>query len=225
MLCPVLACRPDGQFLLMLAAEPMSEQEARRRRRENMFPDSDYIAGGEDEPFEYRAADWGKLGGRPVAIDYAKPALTEEGHSMIADSFKSRFAAPILTSTKTQTIRADRKRHARPGEMVQLFTGMRMRQCRRLGETQCVAVERVLIVLPHRRQPPRIVVNALEGEFVRGATWGMSLNAFDLQDGFRSFDAMVASWRKNHPGQDEFGVLIRWQPPIPADAPDIAGAA
>lgn len=145
---------------------------------------------------------------------------------MVAYSFKKQFAPLILAGTKAQTIRGDRKRHARPGELLQLFTGMRTRECRRLGEALCTAVERVLIVLPHRRQPPRIVVNTLEGEFVRGATWGVSLDEFAQQDGFRDFDAMIAFWRENHPGQDEFsGILIRWQPLTPADALDIAGAA
>lgn len=145
---------------------------------------------------------------------------------MVAYSFKKQFGPPILAGTKAQTIRADRKRHARPGEMVQLFTGMRTRQCRRLGEAICIAVERVCIVLPRRRHPPSIIVNTMDGAFLRGATWLPTLNSFAQQDGFRNFDEMVAFWRENHPGQETFaGVLIRWQPLVPADALDIAGAA
>ena len=52
---------------------------------------------------------------------------------MVAYSFKKQFGPPILAGTKAQTIRADRKRHVRSGELVQLYTGMRTRQCRRLG--------------------------------------------------------------------------------------------
>ncbi|MEJ0016825.1 MAG: ASCH domain-containing protein [Acetobacteraceae bacterium] len=44
---------------------------------------------------------------------------------MVAYSFKRDFAAPILAGIKRQTIRADRRRHARPGEVLQLYTGMR----------------------------------------------------------------------------------------------------
>ncbi|GJD59805.1 hypothetical protein [Methylobacterium dankookense] len=148
---------------------------------------------------------------------------------MVAYSFKKQFAAPILSGTKAQTIRAERAgkgRHARPGEHVQLYTGMRTKHCRRIGEAPCIAVERVRIILPARRQPPSIVVNTLEGAFVRGATWGVTLDEFARQDGFRDFDEMVAFWRENHPGQDVFsGVLIRWKPLAPADPLDIAGAA
>ena len=79
MLCPVLACREDGQFLLMPAATPLDQAEAARRRRDFSFPDWDYIPGGESEPFEYKASDWGKLNGRLVAVDYSAPALLVRG--------------------------------------------------------------------------------------------------------------------------------------------------
>ena len=38
---------------------------------------------------------------------------------MVAYSFKQQFAPAILSGAKCQTIRADRKRHAREGEAVQ----------------------------------------------------------------------------------------------------------
>lgn len=51
---------------------------------------------------------------------------------MVAYSFKAYFAPQIETGVKTQTVRADRRRHARPGEALQLFVGMRTRHCRKL---------------------------------------------------------------------------------------------
>ena len=50
---------------------------------------------------------------------------------MVAYSFNSRFEVAIREGWKTQTIRAGRKRHARPGEMLQLFCGMRTAHCRK----------------------------------------------------------------------------------------------
>lgn len=79
MLCPVLSCRADGLFLLMPAAAPLSEEDAEQHRQNDTFPDWDCMPGGEDEPFEYKASDWGKLDGRLVAVDYSAPALAEEG--------------------------------------------------------------------------------------------------------------------------------------------------
>ena len=81
MLCPVLACRADGLFLLMLAANPLSEEEAEQHRQNDTFPDWDYLPGGEGCPFEYKSSDWGKLDGRLVAVDYSAPALDWEGNA------------------------------------------------------------------------------------------------------------------------------------------------
>jgi hypothetical protein len=78
MLCPVLACWAHGLLLLMLSAEPLSEEEAEKHRQDDTFPDWDYLPGSEDCPFEYKASDWGKLGSRLVAVDYSAPALVEE---------------------------------------------------------------------------------------------------------------------------------------------------
>ena len=81
MLCPVLACWASGLVLLMLAADPLSEEEAEQHRQDDTFPDWDYLPGGEECPFEYKASDWGKLGSRLVAVDYSAPALTENGEA------------------------------------------------------------------------------------------------------------------------------------------------
>lgn len=51
---------------------------------------------------------------------------------MVAYSFKAMFAGQVSALTKRHTIRGDRRRHARPGESVQLYTGMRTRECRKL---------------------------------------------------------------------------------------------
>ena len=144
---------------------------------------------------------------------------------MVAYSFRKQFGPPILAGTKAQTIRADRKRHARPGEELQLYTGMRTKHCKLVARVPCVAVERVHIELPRRKHPPSIIVNDLDGNFITGATWGVTLDDFAQRDGFRDFDEMVAYWRENHPGQESFrGVLIRWTPLAPADALDIGAA-
>ncbi|MBD1995204.1 hypothetical protein H6G00_00990 [Leptolyngbya sp. FACHB-541] len=51
---------------------------------------------------------------------------------MVAYNFKARFVDPIETRFKRQTIRPNRKRNPRPGEALQLYTGMRTRHCRKL---------------------------------------------------------------------------------------------
>lgn len=51
---------------------------------------------------------------------------------MVAYSFHRMFAPDVEAMIKRQTVRAHRKRHARIGEPVQLYTGMRTKQCRKL---------------------------------------------------------------------------------------------
>jgi hypothetical protein len=125
-------------------------------------------------------------------------------HGLVAYSFRQQFRAPILAGTKRQTIRADRKRHARPSEQLQLYTGMRTRQCAIIGRAVCESVS-----------PARIDV---EGGQIDAETipWGttrspIKMDAFAREDGFADWPEMQAFWRVNHPGVPVFsGVLIRW---------------
>lgn len=56
---------------------------------------------------------------------------------MVAYSFKRMFVPALLTKRKIGTIRAERKRHARPGEEVQLYQGMRTKSCTLIGRARC----------------------------------------------------------------------------------------
>ena len=122
---------------------------------------------------------------------------------MVAYSFKRRFAAPILFGRKRQTIRADRKRHARPGETTQLYTGMRTRFCRKLGTATCAEAVPVLlnfdagsVVFP-------------DGRFL---SLQCELDRFARDDGFLNWEHLVSFWRSEHGLLPFFnGVLIRWQ--------------
>lgn len=121
---------------------------------------------------------------------------------MVAYSFKSQFIAPIRSRVKRQTIRADRKRHARSGEALQLYSGLRTRHCLLIGRAVCRSV-----------QPIRIEVdNAVIG-FQSGLTLTTigELDDFAISDGFPDWGAMREFWEANHPATPIFaGVLILW---------------
>lgn len=58
---------------------------------------------------------------------------------MVAYNFQPEFIEPILSGRKTSTIRPNGKRRdARAGELVQLYTGMRSPDCLRLLEAPCL---------------------------------------------------------------------------------------
>lgn len=124
---------------------------------------------------------------------------------MVAYSFQRRFAPPISTLVKRQTIRADRRRHARPGEMLQLFTGMRTRHCAKIiADPRCLSVEPIVL----RMDDASCIV---EGEI--GGTPIKDLDALAILDGFESLSDMSGFWVMSHGKIEVFrGVLIMWQP-------------
>ncbi len=67
---------------------------------------------------------------------------------MVAYNFKPQFAPLVEAGLKLQTIRAERRtRHSRPGEAMQLYTGMRTKTCRKLltPDPICQSIEPILI--------------------------------------------------------------------------------
>lgn len=122
---------------------------------------------------------------------------------MVAYSFQARFAPPIIVGTKRQTIRGGRKRHAKQGEELQLFTGMRTRQCRLIGRARCITVQRVIIAIrADAVHFPLLLVTLTDLA---------DLDRFAQRDGFSDWRDMCAWWSLAHPGVAEFdGFLIDW---------------
>lgn len=132
---------------------------------------------------------------------------------MVAYSFAPRFEAAIREGWKTQTIRQGRKRHACPGEMLQLFCGMRTRACRKIvADVRCINVE-----------PLRIDFDA-SGLIIAIQTDCANvpdLEAFAISDGFIGIDDMSVFWGRAHGLMNRFdGVLIDWAAPV--ERPDLA---
>lgn len=139
---------------------------------------------------------------------------------MVAYNFHPMFEPQIVDLSKQQTVRANRKRHARPGEPVQLYAGMRQRGCRKLLKPDpiCLSVQRI-----------SIATSGLINEVVASiAVDGIPLDrdeieAFARADGFAperiqsegcatARENMGRFWLARH-GVGHFeGVLIRWNP-------------
>ena len=135
---------------------------------------------------------------------------------MVAYSFKERFIKPIqvgLSSVqlsfdpppKLQTIRArGKRRHARPGEVLQLYYGMRTKHCRSIGVAKCTEVNDITIWVGENSLGIKIADDYFCGSAL--------VKEFANLDGFSSEQDMVEFWKKEH-GLGRFeGVLIRWDP-------------
>jgi hypothetical protein len=133
---------------------------------------------------------------------------------MVAYSFKARFAEPIIAGTKCQTIRAPRKRHARPGEALQLYTGMRTKQCRKLLDVDPICTFVTPVQLCFDRTGHFLKSTIVWYEIpVRGIE---QQNKFAQADGFTTVHEMAEFWFATHARgtkRIEFdGILIQWEP-------------
>ena len=134
---------------------------------------------------------------------------------MVAYSFRRQFVHPIQAglgianqfgvvppvSPKRQTIRAYRKRHARLGEELQLYCGMRTKHCFLIGRARCVDADFITLDFTGL-----VSINRRSFQDVD------RLDEFARSDGFADFVEMRAFWAKEH-GLSRFnGVIIRWEP-------------
>jgi hypothetical protein len=148
---------------------------------------------------------------------------------VVAYSFKTRFYAPIKVGLgapiepilglaipcglpilpKRQTIRpVGKRRHARPGETLQLYTGMRTKQCKSIGVAKCTEVHPIEI-----RFDDVVFWVILPASSTRAARIkGDKLEEFARADGFADSADMAAFWRAEHGSGIFKGVLIRWEP-------------
>lgn len=140
---------------------------------------------------------------------------------MVAYSFNKRFRDPILAGLepgpwvpgmKRHTIRLDRKRHARLGETVQLYTGMRTRQCSLIGTATCNQVAPIHLYLSPADTGGRVSICVPEAPMI--FTTPEQLDHFARCDGFADWPDLLSFWAKAHPETGLFvGVIINWEPP------------
>ena len=151
---------------------------------------------------------------------------------MVAYSFQKQFIEQIQLRTKQQMIRALRKRHARVGETLQLYFGMRTKVCGKIiPDPVCIGVDEVWIDLSPLVDPKepttaaeleaiaRLVSLEVNERMIEGA----ERDALAAADGFdrhtwkstgeplSPWAAMVAFWMVEHGAAVFRGVLIRWK--------------
>ena len=125
---------------------------------------------------------------------------------MVSYSCQPRFVPLIEQGVKCQTIRRPRRppsRHARPGETVSLWTGLRTSAARLIARATCTGV-----------YPIRLTFAS--GEITRVVCNGLilpDLDAVAVADGFDGIADMSAFWREHHGARDFDGVLIEWAAP------------
>jgi hypothetical protein len=130
---------------------------------------------------------------------------------MVAYSFQAQFIDPIVAGTKRQTIRrVGKRRHAQPGDEIQLYYAMRTKHCRLIGRVRCIDVKDVRLVFPPCRN-----MGGSRVEMRLGGDWSpirTRLDHFAQKDGFSDWGELHEFWSLNHPDVKVFeGVLIQWE--------------
>lgn len=141
---------------------------------------------------------------------------------MVAYSFQKRFVAPICLGLgrdipngfevgsglaeqepKMQTIRAiGKKRHAAVGDRLQLYFGMRTKNCFQMGVARCWNVS-----------PIKLHFDPIDAPWVKIDDGPVEdLDAFARKDGFSDWVDLDEFWSIHHPGVYDFeGLLFRWE--------------
>lgn len=119
-----------------------------------------------------------------------------------AYNFTKRFAQLVESGEKSQTIRAfGKRRHAEPGDRLQLYTGMRTKACRKLIEPDPICSACLAVEIRRFRSGKRKIK-------ITGAG-ALALGDVALADGFGCMDELI-DWVENAYGLPFYGVLIRW---------------
>lgn len=133
---------------------------------------------------------------------------------MVAYSFQKQFADAVALGTKRQTVRAARQRHARVGEAIQLYTGIRSRSCQKLIERDpvCIRVDEIEIGISDAisAKIDSIVINGIPLK-------QNEIEAFARADGFKpralgwtARHSMGKFFKKYHGFGTFRGVVIHW---------------
>lgn len=133
--------------------------------------------------------------------------------AMVAYNFQKQFADAIQSAQKRQTVRAIRKNgHARIGEKLQLYTGLRTKACRKLIDSDaiCTSVDEVEIHIKTTAEIEKIIVGKKELN-------NQEIEEFAAADGFKASagysarDAMATFFQKCHGNGIFRGNVIRWE--------------
>lgn len=126
---------------------------------------------------------------------------------MPALNFRQEFADDVKLDFKRQTIRAPRKDgrpHARIGDTLKLYTGMRTKSCRLLAEVTVTRIDTVWMDGGSMKLNGKPVYSTLSAR-----DDPITDNEFAQADGFNSFTEM-ADWFRDVHGLPFEGVVIYW---------------
>ena len=127
---------------------------------------------------------------------------------MVAYNFISQFADAVESGEKVQTIRKrGKKRHARVGDRIQLYTGMQTKSCKLLRVGVCIEFADINIFRDESGHGVKVYLGGLLG-FV--CLHENQIEQFSKNDGVKSIDDFFDYFLPNGAGEFD-GHVIRWK--------------
>jgi len=126
---------------------------------------------------------------------------------MVAYNFKTAFHRQLIAGTKRQTVRhSGGKRHARPGDLVQIYTGMRTKAAHKLiPDVVCTRTDHIVIDVDPRSH------DGIAGISINGIPLKYEeMQAFAMADGFDSLEIFGRFWSLTHGAGRFDGVVIHF---------------
>jgi hypothetical protein len=134
---------------------------------------------------------------------------------MVAISFKSEFVDLIDGGEKTRTIRGIRKAgNPEPGNVLQLYTGLRTANCEKIRDVTCTRVRPVIIDHMGIRLAGRQLYAGDAPAYQGGPDPESYDGDFARADGFDNFVSMLEFFEKQY-GLPFEGQLIEWTLALP----------
>jgi hypothetical protein len=135
-----------------------------------------------------------------------------ERNQMVALNFKAQFADDVEDGRKLRTIRADRKdgRDPRRGDALQLYTGMRQKEFRKLRDAECTSVRLVEISHIGVKLEGKSLYAGDAPSYAADFAQDRYDGDFARADGFDSFQQMAEFFEREH-GLPFYGRLIEWR--------------
>ena len=120
-------------------------------------------------------------------------------------NFNKRFAAQVESGGKKQTIIKMRKIPIKAGDKLFLYTGLRTKYCRKLGEGICKRVRHILIEMKKDGISHHFIT--VNGD--KECLYGEILRNIAIQDGFLSVVELISFFKKTH-SLPFNGQIINW---------------
>lgn len=137
------------------------------------------------------------------AVEHGLITIVRHDQTLQQRLWYFRDAHPNTIKYKRNTIRQIRSNPIKSGDTLQLYTGMRTKYCRKIGEVSCEACYAIEIQQTNPKGLAQVEIESI------GFLTQTEIEGLAKMDGFRNWTEMFSFFSTNYPLPFK-GVLITW---------------